>query len=768
MELRWRRNGLTLAEMSWVARILVLLAGASASAAPPARLIDLASPGNAAQAITRFYGSEGKGQFGVPVCGGFDCNGDGQKDVAFSQMVAAPFGRSNAGVVTLAFFNGQFGAGIDTAGFTNNILKIAGDGAGENTGSEIWMDDFNGDGLGDLMIGRQNFSPEPAREGAGALTIIFGSTQLDTAAASLNYFDLRSPPTNVMVTTIVGHGAYDRLGIWLRTGDVDGDGVADLVLGADEHEDDGAALNHNSGAVYVFRGGPHWNSPGPTVDLARFGETDFPTGLQAHVAMIVPPTNSMDGHFGATCSIGDLDGNGRAEVLVAATINRAGAALRHAGAPVGTGDPIGGIGNGAAFIAWDENFPEGPWPNGYRFQIDQPQLGQFTRIDGGASNGAFGEELLGTSDFSGDGFPDLFLSDLVGDGPNGGNSGLGYVIWNASELRGLTFNIDSPPAGVSFSTIYGPSAGAIGADTVAAGDFDRDGIADLAVGNPHDTTQGRVQAGSVHLLFGQAGGWPAVIDLKADTGLPAPADLRITQIDAAKGLVSGNLSDTLCYSAAAADFDGDGHTDLIANEMIGDGIAPNTVDVGNLLVISGAGLVPPQVPPLQALDPSLQFAMDNLPLLAVVTNNSGVAVTTGTTTLEGPSAAAFTIDADTGAAMLQPGDTRTITVRLLTNSIGLKGAGLRVETGSHPLRFQLSGRIFDPSRRPTLEPVEFGSQPYLRINAAQRGLTWQTQGSAGLPGWLPHRTNLHGTGGPILIPRNSASPIEFFRAVASP
>ena len=508
--------------MSWIARILIVCASAAASAAPPALLIDLASPGSAASSITRYYGSEGNGQFGVPVCGGFDCNGDGQKDVAFSQMVAAPLGRSNAGLVTLAFFDGQFGLGIDTSGFPTNILKIAGDAAGENTGSEIWMDDLNGDGLGDLLIGRQNFSPEPAREGAGALTIIFGSTQLTAAAATGNYFDLRSPPTNVAVVTIVGEQAYDRLGIWMRTGDIDGDGTVDLVLGADEHEDEGNGFNFNSGAIYVLRGGTHWNSITTNVDLARLGETDFTAGLQSHVAKITPPPGSIDGHFGATCAIGDLDGNGRAEVLVAATINRAGAALRHTSAPAGTGDPVGGIGNGAAFVAWDENFPEGPWPNGYRFQIDQPTLGQFTRIDGGVSNRAFGEELLGTADFSGDGFPDLFLGDLVGASPNGVNSGLGYVIWNAAELRGLTFHIDSPPTGISLSTIYGPFAGAIGADTVAAGDFDRDGIADLAVGNPHDTPQGRTQAGSVHLLFGQAGGWPSVIDLISGHGT-APA-----------------------------------------------------------------------------------------------------------------------------------------------------------------------------------------------------------------------------------------------------
>ena len=61
-------------------------------------------------------------------------------------------------------------------------------------GAEIWMDDVSGDGLGDLLIGRQNYMPATGREGAGALTIIFGSDLLRSNAARLAYFDLRSPP----------------------------------------------------------------------------------------------------------------------------------------------------------------------------------------------------------------------------------------------------------------------------------------------------------------------------------------------------------------------------------------------------------------------------------------------------------------------------------------------------------------------------------------------------------------------------------------------
>jgi len=66
----------------------------------------------------------------------------------------------------------------------------------------------------------------------------------------------------------------------------------------------------------------------------------------------------------------------------------------------------------------------------------------------------------------------------------------------------------------------------------------------------------------------------------------------------ANGAAPGDAGDTLSYSAASGDVDGDGRIDLITNEMVGNGIA-GQVDVGNLIVLSGAGLIsPPETPTL--------------------------------------------------------------------------------------------------------------------------------------------------------------------------
>jgi hypothetical protein len=80
------------------------------------------------------------------------------------------------------------------------------------------------------------------------------------------------------------------------------------------------------------------------------------------------------------------------------------------------------------------------------------------------------------------------------------------------------------------------------------------------------------------VIYGYEGDWPTTIDL-ADP--PSPAVLPMAEIWGAKD------GDVLCYSAADGDMDGDGRTDLIINEMLGDGVSPGTVDVGNLVIVSG-------------------------------------------------------------------------------------------------------------------------------------------------------------------------------------
>ena len=495
-------------------------------------------------------------------------------------------GRQDAGIVYVFFGDGTITGTYDTAVSQSRLLEIHGAGPAEMAGSEVWMDDVTGDGLGDLLIARQNHTPDPGRIGAGALTILIGDPAVRTHAATLTPIDLQAaPPAALTMITFVGANALDRLGIWMRTGDVTGDGIADIVVGADQEDSHG---EHNAGAAYVIRGGAHLAST-QTIDLASFGST----ALAGHVARIAPPAGSVGHHLGATCQIADLDDNGTAEVLVAATINRAGAVIPAAGAPPGSAEGSGGSTDGTVYVAWDDNFAGNPWTAGLTFDLDAAP-GTVTTIDGGNANVSFGEEMLGGLDYDDDGNADLFVGDLVGDGTPGSTrpvSGIGHVLYDAATLKGLTFDMDTPPPGLVTVTFLGPAPGDIAADTATHGDFDDDGIDDLAFSSPHASPLGRPDAGIIHVFFGQAGPWPASIDLAAGA-LPPPADRthrrslrRDTARPAATAATSSPTAERPPTWTATA------RCDILTNEMMGNGVLPTAEDVGNLVVLSGLALV---------------------------------------------------------------------------------------------------------------------------------------------------------------------------------
>jgi len=580
----------------WVAVTLLLCQSKFALAADnPALPIDLLDV-STQDGFERVYGtSSGDGRFGVPVASGADLDGDSKVDYALAAMTDSSLGRSQNGAVYLVFGTGTIEGTVDTAVVQSRVLRIAGGKTQEHAGSEIWIDDVTGDGVGDLLICRQDFEPSVARSGAGALTILPGGPHLRDFANTQQVLDLDSafvPAPALPRTTVIGANFEERFCIWARTGDVDGDGVADIVVGADRktvYPGNAACGGINdddcdNGVAYVLRGGAHL-ATGSSYDLIDFGAPTF--SLNGDIAEIRPPAPAVDFHFGATVQIGDLDGNGRGEVMIAAALARAGATLSP---PNGSGNGSGGALDGSLFIAWDDHFPQSPWADGYIFVVDTIP-GLATVINGGDLNVRFGEEILGGLDYDGNGQADLFVGDIVGDPPGRVNAGLGHVFYQAAMLKGESFDLDSPPVGIEISTIYGPIQGAIGADTAAHGDFSADGIADLAFSSPHDNPFGRFHAGTLHVFLGREGGWPALIDL-APGSLPDSGSISVVEIYGAHGEAGGDQGDTLCYSAASADVDGDGRIDIVTNEMLGNGVS--SIDDGNLIILSGdliSGLV---------------------------------------------------------------------------------------------------------------------------------------------------------------------------------
>jgi hypothetical protein len=570
--------------------ILLLLSLTFTLEAQPVGTTELANITPSDGLYLRLLGSVGEGNSGVPVAGGFDMDKDGKNDYAMAAMKASPQGRSRAGQIFLVFGDNTTTGIVDTALDDPRVLEIHGAQVQENAGSEIWMADVTGNGYGDLIICRQNYSPDENRIGAGALTLIFADEAFRTMAAEGAILDLQDPPDNISILNIVGPHAYSRLCIWARNGDVTGDGTDDFAVGADREK---IGEDEDTGAVYLFRGGP-WLESSEDIDLANFGNVAVGNIARIKPRKITGDSDTKHYHFGATLQLADLDGNNKAEVIAAAALNRSGASLAPIGgaehSPGGPGS--GGTANGTLYIAWDDNFG-GDWIPAPDFVIGAGN-GAHTIINGGSNsagnpgpqNVSFGEEILGGLDYDSNGAIDLFVGDLAANGyANISRSfaGLAHVIYDADvSLKNKEIDLDTPPEGFSMATFLGPKSGAIAGDTALHADFNDDGIADLAFSSPMDSPLGVTNAGTLHILLGKTGKWPVFSDLQPDN-FPLSANVQIHEIYGGSGLGGSGGGDVLCYSAASGDMNNDGVIDLIVNEMQGDG--SSSEDAGNLLII---------------------------------------------------------------------------------------------------------------------------------------------------------------------------------------
>jgi len=182
------------------------------------------------------------GQF-VSVAG--DVNGDGIDDLIIGEDYA-DFGGDNSGAAYVVFGKvGGFGATLDVSTLTGaNGFRLTGVAADDYAGSSVsGAGDINGDGLADLIVGA--YSANPNGPESGAAYVVFGKA--GGFAATLNLSGL----TGANGFRIAGVAAGDYAG-WSPSaaGDVNGDGVDDLIVGAWTADVNGSS----SGAAYVIYG----------------------------------------------------------------------------------------------------------------------------------------------------------------------------------------------------------------------------------------------------------------------------------------------------------------------------------------------------------------------------------------------------------------------------------------------------------------------------------------------------------------------------------
>ncbi|MGH9828101.1 MAG: PKD domain-containing protein, partial [Blastocatellia bacterium] len=137
---------------------------------------------------------------------------------------------------------------------------------GTALGSSVAIGDIDGDGTGDLLLGAPSATRSAsgiiAAAQTGAAYAIFGGTGLHPADDPTAIFDIGSatpslrPPQNL---SFFGSADGDQFGSAIAAGDVTGDGLVDLLVGA-PNANGPAASRPAAGEAYVFAGSPSLSS----------------------------------------------------------------------------------------------------------------------------------------------------------------------------------------------------------------------------------------------------------------------------------------------------------------------------------------------------------------------------------------------------------------------------------------------------------------------------------------------------------------------------
>ena len=450
-------------------------------------------------------------ELGRSVTGLDDINGDSIADFALGYNtdddaggVIVVFGaRELPGVIPTNYI------GSTTQTATVAGLQIPGSASGYDVGFAVsGAGDMNGDGVNELLIGAPGAHVSSGGN-PGAVYVIFGATAGIGTNGIVNLGGL----TRQRGVTIYGEKDGDQFGYSLDgAGDVNGDGIDDIVIGAPLADfrtatmaTPGSPDSVDEGAAFVLYGHPDYGTAnGPlTIELRKLSNAVFsppeavaPNKLgftssmpdQGSLDITINPQNDLlntlsgelpgyrlrgnGGRLGeSVAGVGDANGNGIDEVVV--------------GAPGYDGSGAAEAHWGRAYLLYGEDGRGGVVQASDVGTVHRGQI--LTGFDNGDE---FGAEVAAGGDLNGDGYMDVAFG--VAAATPGGYNGEVYVLWGALtdpdeklgtlSMRDLAGTGGPGSLGRYYYNTQGGADFAFGRSVSAAGDFNNDNVGDLIVG----------------------------------------------------------------------------------------------------------------------------------------------------------------------------------------------------------------------------------------------------------------------------------------------
>ncbi len=394
-------------------------------------------------------------------------------------------------------------------------FKIRGEAAHDGAGGSVSAaGDINGDGIADVIVGAP-FNTGAGSQ-AGAAYVVFG-----TASELADPVDLADVAAGTGGFKIQAETARDWAGRSVSAaGDVNGDGIDDLIVGA-PFNDDGSG----PGAAYVVFG-KDVDTEGGFATPVNLADVAAGTG-----GFKIEGEGALDEAGWSVSSLGDINDDGFADLIV--------------GAPRNGSDYAG-----AAYVVFGKDVDtDGGLATPVHLADVAAGTGGF-KILGEAAIDRAGWSVSSAGDVNNDGFTDLIVGASLNNG-GGSNAGAAYVVFGTASAPAGPVSLADVAAGTGGFKIQGEDAdGETGWSVSSAGDVNGDGFDDVIVGALRNGTD---YDGAAYVVFGKASGFANPVDL--DTVAAGIGGFKIQAEN------TGNYAGWSVSSAG--DVNGDGLDDVI-------------------------------------------------------------------------------------------------------------------------------------------------------------------------------------------------------------